>query len=96
MPFITSATWDEKSGMLDVSAIVPEIVESSGTCTLTAVQGEGTAKVTGKGAAAAAYTGCSQLAIARADLGPGTWSVRVSYSSDESAGTSAARTVTVG
>lgn len=95
VPFVTSATWDSGRGVIDVSAIVPKILES-GTCTAVAVQGDVTLQKSGDAAAASSYTGCSQLAIGGSELTSGTWSVTVSYASDESAGTSAARTVTVG
>lgn len=95
VPFVTSATWDSGRGVIDVSAIVPKILES-GTCTAVAVKGDVTLQKSGDAAAASSYTGCSQLAIGGSELTSGTWSVTVSYASDESAGTSAARTVTVG
>jgi hypothetical protein len=91
-PFITSAT--ATGSRIDVSAIVPKVVESDGTCTLTLTKGGivKTAKATA--AAAASYTGCEPLSVK--GLGSGAWQVRLSYSSPESAGRSASRTVTVG
>lgn len=96
VPFITSATWDAKAGALDVGAIVPVVVERAGTCTLTATRGDASLTVSGDAVATASYTGCPQLVLKDAGLTAGSWSVAVSYDSDDSAGTSVARTVTVG
>lgn len=96
VPFITSATWDAKAGALDVGAIVPVVVERAGTCTLTAQRDGAALTVSGDAVATASYTGCPQLVLKDAGLTSGAWSVTVSYDSDDSAGTSAARTVTVG
>lgn len=96
VPFITSATWDAKAGALDVGAIVPVVVERAGTCTLTATRDGASLTVSGDAVATASYTGCPQLVLKDAGLTAGSWSVTVSYDSDDSAGVSAARTVTVG
>ncbi len=96
VPFITSAAWDAKAGALDVGAIVPVVVERAGTCTLTAVKDGASLSVSGDAVPTASYTGCPQLVLKDAALTAGAWSVTVSYDSDDSAGTSAARTVPVG
>lgn len=95
-PFITSALWDGKAGRLDVGALVPKVVESGGTCTLTAVRGGTRVEASGAAVAASSYTGCPQLAIDRDRLAAGDWTVTVSYASDASSGTSKPRAVTVG
>lgn len=94
-PFVTSAT--ATSGGIDVGALVPTVVESDGTCTAIAERDGVTVRRSGAAVAASSYTGCPQLLLQSADLVPGTWTVTVSYTSAESAGTSSKpRTVTVG
>lgn len=94
VPFITSAAWDSAKQVLDVSAIVPGVVESTGTCSVTIAMGgtDHTASSTGVGASS--YTGCQ--AVQFSGLASGDWQVRVRYSSATSAGTSAVRTVQIG
>lgn len=93
-PFITNASWDASSKALDVSAIVPGVVESGGTCTVTVRLGSTTRSATGHGVAASSYTGCE--AVSFASLAAGTWTVDVAYASSKSAGTSKTGTVRVG
>lgn len=94
VPFITTADWDASAKVLDVSAIVPGVVESSGTCTVTATSGATTRTAKGDGVAASSYTGCE--AVSFSGLAAGTWKVSVRYESAKSAGTSAVGTVQVG
>jgi hypothetical protein len=94
VPFITSADWDRGAKELDVSAIVPDVVESSGTCTVTVTSGSTTRTAKGDGVAASTYTGCE--AVSFTGLAAGTWKVTVRYESAKSAGTSAVGTVQVG
>ncbi|WP_375389470.1 hypothetical protein [uncultured Amnibacterium sp.] len=93
VPFITTADWDTGAKALDVSAIVPNVIESGGTCTVQLTSGSTTRTETGPGVAASSYTGCQAVAID--GLASGTWQVRVRYSSEKSAGASAVRTVQV-
>lgn len=94
VPFITTADWDPAAAALDVSAIVPGVVESGGTCTVTLTSGSTVRTATSDGVAASSYTGCEAVAVK--DLAAGSWQVRVRYSSSKSAGASALRTVQVG
>lgn len=94
VPFITTADWDASAKALDVSAIVPGVVEGGGTCTVTVTSGSTTRTATSTGVAAASYTGCQ--AVAMKDLAAGTWQVQVRYSSAKAAGTSKTRSAQVG
>ncbi|RIX26578.1 hypothetical protein [Amnibacterium setariae] len=96
-PFITTADWDAGAKALDVSAIVPGVVESDGTCTVTVSSGATTRTATSRGVGASSYAGCP--AVSFAGLAAGTWAVHVRYASDGAAGDSAAGkndTVTIG
>lgn len=93
-PFITSALWDAKTGRLDVSAIVPGVVEEDGTCIVTATSGDTERRATAGGVAASSYTGCE--AVSFTGLAAGTWQVRVRYTSDHAVGASASRAVRAG
>jgi hypothetical protein len=94
VPFITTADWDAGARALDVSAIVPGVVESGGTCTITVTSGATVRTATSDGVGASSYTGCEAVAVK--GLAAGTWQVRVAYASEKSAGTSAVKTAQVG
>jgi hypothetical protein len=94
VPAITTKDWDSAAKALDVSAIVPGVVEGGGTCTVTVTSGSTTRTATSTGVAAGSYTGCPAVAIH--DLAAGSWQVRVRYSSAKSVGSSKPATVTVG
>lgn len=94
-PFVTLADWDASSAELDVSALVPNVVESGGTCTATATKGGVVRTAAAPAAPVSSYVGCNPLVIHGSALTAGTWTVRVGYSSGTSAGVSAAKTVTV-
>lgn len=93
VPAITTKDWDAAAKALDVSAIVPGVVEGGGTCTVTVSTGSTTRTATSTGVAAGSYTGCPAVAIH--DLTAGSWQVRVHYSSADSAGSSTPATVAV-
>jgi hypothetical protein len=94
-PFVTLAGWDASSSELDVSALVPNLVEGGGTCTATVTKGGVTRTASAPAAAVSTYVGCNPMAIPGSALSSGTWTVRVSYSSRTAAGVSAAKTVEV-
>jgi hypothetical protein len=94
-PFITLADWDASSSELDVSAIVPNLVESGGTCTATVSKGTVVRTASAPAAAVSTYVGCNPMAIRGSLLSAGTWTVHVTYSSRTAAGVSAAKTVEV-
>jgi|SRR3989344_1317864 len=83
-PIITSASKTE------VRAYVSGIIEEGGTCTATATQGSQTISATGSGFDNVSYTQCAPISI---NLGSGTWSIVVSYSSPAAEGKSQAKVV---
>ncbi|MCU1475685.1 MAG: hypothetical protein JWQ64_378 [Subtercola sp.] len=95
VPFITSASWDAADGGISVSAFVPEIVESGGTCTITATSGAATATASFPANASATTTDCGSNTLASSTLTTGAWNVVVSYSSPASSGASAVTVVEV-
>lgn len=94
-PFITGALWDRSSGVLDVEAYVPSLVEVDGTCTVTATRAGHTATATATASPGAKDTECNPIDLTADQLSSGTWTITVSYVSKRSAGVSAPRTVTV-
>ena len=94
-PFVTFADWDASSSEIDVSAIVPNLVESGGICTATATQGGVVRTASAPAAAVSTYVGCNPMTIPGSVLSAGTWTVHVTYSSRTAAGVSAAKTVEV-
>ncbi|HEY0374188.1 MAG TPA: hypothetical protein VGC94_05290 [Amnibacterium sp.] len=94
-PFVTLADWDASSRELDVSALVPNLVESGGTCTAIVTKGGITRTASAPAAAVSTYVGCNPMAIPGSALSAGTWTVHVTYSSKSAAGTSAAKSVEV-
>jgi hypothetical protein len=94
-PFITLADWDASSSELDVSAIVPNLVESGGTCTATVTRNGVVRTASAPAAAVSTYVGCNPMTIPGSALSTGTWTVRVTYSSRTATGASAAKTVEV-
>lgn len=83
-------------GNIEVSAIVPSIVEDGGTCTLTATLGGN--KVTRQTAALrnAQSTSCPTFTVPRSEFAAaGNWTINVKYSSSSHNGTSENKTVKV-
>jgi hypothetical protein len=94
-PFVTLADWDASADELDVSALVPNLVERGGVCTATVTKGGVVRTASASAAAVSTYVGCNPMTIPGAGLSAGTWTVHVTYSSPGAAGTSAAKTVAV-
>jgi len=94
-PFVTAASWDQPSGTLTVTALVPNLVELDGTCTVTATNGSITLSASATSAPGANDTECNPMMLSGSRLTAGTWSLVVAYSSKRSVGVSAARTVAV-
>ena len=94
-PFVTAASWDQPSGTLTVTALVPNLVELDGTCTVTATNGSTTLSASATSAPGANDTECNPMTLAGSRLTAGTWSLVVAYSSKRSVGVSAAHTVAV-
>ncbi|UFS57754.1 hypothetical protein [Subtercola endophyticus] len=94
-PFITSAGWDAANSGISVSAFVPSIVESGGTCTITATLGSIVTTDSYDATASATTTDCGTHLMTSNTLTSGSWQVTVSYTSATSSGTSAASEVVI-
>ncbi|GAA0999340.1 hypothetical protein [Subtercola frigoramans] len=94
-PFIASAGWDAGSAAISVSAFVPQIVESDGSCTITATSGSVTVRDAFPATASATTTDCGSNSLASPNFTSGTWQVVVSYSSSTSSGDSAPTEVVI-
>lgn len=93
---VVYADWDAASSGLLVAAVVTDVVEDGGTCTVTATRDGAQASVTGSATADATSTTCGEIALPGSRLdGSGTWSVTVAYRSATAAGTSTATDVAV-
>jgi hypothetical protein len=87
---------DAGTGALSAAAGVPGVVETGGTCTLTATIGNQTRSASGPATRSASAMACADgLSIPRSQLVAGTWMVQVSYSSQRYTGTSDTQVVTV-
>ncbi|MEA9984425.1 hypothetical protein [Subtercola sp. RTI3] len=95
VPFVSSAGWDAGAGAITVSAFVPQIIESDGTCTITATKGSLTASQSFSARASATTTDCGSASLASPTLVSGSWNVVVTYASPTSAGTSASTEVAI-
>ncbi|MCO7221584.1 hypothetical protein [Klenkia sp. PcliD-1-E] len=93
---VTYADWDATTASIEAGAFVQGIVESGGTCTVTASR-PGAAAVTASvpGEPDAGSTTCPGLLLSGGGLGSGSWSVVVDYSSATAQGRSTATTVVV-
>jgi hypothetical protein len=78
---------------LAVSALITDVIEDGGTCTITLSDGSDERTATTPGVGASSYTACQ--AVSLADVADGRWELTVDYSSSTSFGT-ATKTVTVG
>lgn len=78
---LTFAEWDGAGSAVDAAGFVQGVVEDGGICTLTVSRGS--AQVTAQGAAEAdaATTTCGSLSVPGHSLAPGSWQVRLSYTS---------------
>jgi hypothetical protein len=93
---VVYADWDAASSGLLVAAVVTDVVEDGGTCTVTASRDGAQVSVTGSATADATSTTCGEIAVPGSRLGgSGTWSVTVAYRSATAAGASAATDVAV-
>ncbi|KRD47471.1 hypothetical protein ASE27_03890 [Oerskovia sp. Root918] len=73
---------------MEINALVPEIVENSGTCVAELTSGDATRSTSGAAQADATSTWCTPLSLPISDLAPGTWVGTVTYSSSSSSGQS--------
>ena len=88
MPFIVAAGWNDDSGTMSISATVPQIVESDGTCTFTASLGSASVSDSFAATPSAGSTDCGTHELSSPDFSSGDWTVVVSYASATSAGSS--------
>lgn len=88
-PFVVSAEWDAGAGAITVSANVPGVTETDGTCTITASMGDQTISESFPASPTAAATDCGTNSVAWAEFSSGEWTVTVAYASPLSTGTSA-------
>ncbi len=85
---VTQAAWDTGSGTVQVAALVSDVVESDGVCTLRLTSGADLHEVTRDAVEDATTTSCGILSASRADLAPGDWVAVVGYASADSRGSS--------
>lgn len=92
---VPSVLFDPTTG-LSARSVVADVVDESGTCTLTASSGDVTIEVSGEAMPSADSMNCARdLDIPADDLTDGTWSVTVSYESLSGSGSSPASSIVV-
>jgi len=79
---------DIYNGNLEVRAFTSDVIEGTGTCTVTATKGD--ARITESSTAFidVSTTQCNPIYISQSRLSPGTWIVTVSFSSPDKEGVS--------
>jgi hypothetical protein len=85
---ISSADWNTTTGSVEVDGLVPDVIESTGTCTLTLTKDGTTVTTSRPGFPDASSTSCAGLAVAGTELSPGTWTAVLSYRSNVSTASS--------
>ena len=88
LPQLSYAGPGAAEGTVDVSGFIPVIIEEDGTCSFALTSGGRTVTKASSGLADAASTTCGQVTIPSSELGAGTWSVTLKYTSDAYSGTS--------
>lgn len=89
---VVLVTFGPEEGGLYASALVPDVVEAGGTCTLTATNGSQTLT---SGVDAVAATTSMNCGATHIDAGPGDWTITMTYESVDSTGTSETEQVIV-
>jgi hypothetical protein len=89
------ADWDPAGARLEAAGFVSGLIQSGGTCTLTATLSGRAVTATSDAEADATTTNCGQLTLPADQLVPGEWDVTLSYRSATHSGTSQPTTVTV-
>lgn len=87
--------WDAESAGIQANGAVNNVVETGGTCTLTATKGSVSRSVSREATVNATNTSCGEITIPRSQLAVGNWTIRLSYSSSKSQGVSGSQTVNV-
>ncbi len=85
-PVISS--WNYSESNLQASGFVPGVIESTGTCTLTVVNGSQSASASVPGTPNVQNVSCGLIKIPRSKLGSGSWKLTLEYSSPGHSGTS--------
>lgn len=89
------ASWGQGSGTVEVSARVPEIIESSGTCTLTLKKDSKVVTQEKKATPNVSEMSCGFISVPRSKLSSGAWSAEVSYKSSKAEGNSEPKNIEV-
>ncbi|MDO8335941.1 MAG: hypothetical protein Q7T74_04145 [Candidatus Saccharibacteria bacterium] len=93
-PVITNA--NQNGQQVTVTGYVSGVFEDGGTCTLVASKDGTSFTRTSKGFADATTTSCSPFFIDRSAFSePGSWTVKISYSSSNAEGTSQTRAIEI-
>ena len=85
--------WDAGSSGISANGAVNNVVENSGSCTLSATRGTVTRSVSAQAIANATTTSCGELRIPGNELSAGDWTLTLSYGSTTATGQSSAQTV---
>ena len=85
---LTYAEWDAATTAVVAGAILPGVVESDGTCTLTLTKDGASAEGSVPANPDASSMSCGGLSVAGAALSSGTWTAVVTYRSSASSGSS--------
>lgn len=85
---LSYAGWEEGSRAVEAGGYVTPVVEDGGSCTLELTAGGLTRSVSVEAVADATTTVCPGLAVPGDELAPGTWTLRLQYSSDTTTGSS--------
>ena len=93
--FLAYADWDPAGARLEAAGFVSGLIQSGGTCTLTATLNGRSVTTTSDAEADATTTNCGQLTLPADQLVPGEWDVTLSYRSATHRGTSQPTPVTV-
>ncbi|SDQ09602.1 hypothetical protein SAMN05428996_0501 [Quadrisphaera sp. DSM 44207] len=78
---VTYSGWDPDRRALEVSAYVPGVVESGGSCALSALRGSSRLSASAAAVPDASTTVCGQLLLPVTGRASGTWALTVTYSS---------------
>lgn len=88
LPQLSYAGPGASEGTIDISGFVPVIIEDDGECAFGLTSGSRTVSKTSAGLADAASTTCGQVTVPVSELGSGTWTVTLKYTSDAYSGLS--------
>ncbi|WP_113811447.1 hypothetical protein [Blastococcus sp. TBT05-19] len=85
---LSYAGWEAGSDAVEAAGYVSPVVEDGGTCVLEVTADGRTRSASAPAVADATTTVCPGLSVPGAELAPGTWTVRLQYSSATTEGTS--------